>query len=207
MVRSLELLSKVRAGTLSGKVLGSTERQSVVALLAADGLSSPEIAHVLQVSDRTVERDKQAIREHNALPRDPKLVEQLVGRLVAEAELCIQRIRRAVREKDAEPAARVDGEHRCFQILDSLTERLQKLGYLPTAATRLQADLTLHDGEVPTAEALQAEVDRLRAIADSSGNSDAALSTGVDDIEDALARAGIATQIKRVANTAEHPPP
>lgn len=203
MERSLELLAKVRAGTLSGKMLGAAERQSLVALLAADGLSGPEIAQILQVSDRTVERDRRDIRDRHALPRDPKLVGQMAGRLLAEAELSIQRIRRTSREREIEPNVKIDAEHRCFQIVDSALERLQKLGYLPTAATRLQADLTHHAAEVPSSEDLEKQVAGLRELVSSQGQADPALFEAIGSMSSVLERARVATEIKRVENTAK----
>jgi len=203
MERSLELLAKVRAGTLSGRMLGATERQSLVALLAADGLSGPEIAQILQVSDRTVERDRRDIRDRYALPRDPKLVAQMAGRLLAEAELSIQRIRRTAREREVEPNVKIDAEHRCFQIVDSVVERLQKLGYLPTAATRLQADLTHHAAEVPSSEDLEKQVAGLRELVSSEGPADPVLIEAIGSMSSVLERARVATEIKRVENTAK----
>jgi len=46
-------------------------------------------SQILKVSDRSIERDKKAIREANALSADPELVEQMIGRLVCEAELVL----------------------------------------------------------------------------------------------------------------------
>lgn len=203
MERSLELLAKVRAGTLSGKMLGATERQSLVALLAADGLSGPEIAQILHVSDRTVERDRRDIRDRHALPRDPKLVEQMAGRLLAEAELSIQRIRRIAREREVDPSVKIDAEHRCFQIADSVVERLQKLGYLPTAAMRVQADLTHHAAELPSSDDLENQLTGLRELVTSEGQADPALLESIGSMSSALARARVATEIKHVENTAK----
>lgn len=203
MERSLELLAKVRSGTLSGRMLGATERQSLVALLAADGLSGPEIAQILQVSDRTVERDRRDIRDRHALPRDPKLVAQMAGRLLAEAELSIQRIRRTAREREVEPNVKIDAEHRCFQIVDSVVERLQKLGYLPTAATRLQADLTHHAAELPSSEDLEKQLTGLRELVSSEGQTDPVLLDAIGSMSSVLERARVATEIKRVENTAK----
>lgn len=184
-------------------MLGATERQSLVALLAADGLSGPEIAQILHVSDRTVERDRRDIRDRHALPRDPKLVEQMAGRLLAEAELSIQRIRRTARERDVDPGVKIDAEHRCFQIVDSAVERLQKLGYLPTAATRVQADLTHHAAELPSSDELEGQLAGLRELVSSEGQADPALLESLGNMSSALARARVATEIKHVQNTAK----
>lgn len=212
MGRSLELLAKVRSGVLKGNMLGLPERQSLVSLLAGDGLSGPEIAQILQVSDRTVERDRREIRERYAVPRDPRLVDQMVGRLIAEAELSMQRIRRTAREKDIDPSVKIDAEHRCFLIAVAMIDRLQKLGYLPTAATRVQADLTHSMQELPSVEDLQAQVETLQAlsqsmVADSDAPPSQRMTEALRVVRSALARAEAATQIKQVANTAPLPTP
>ena len=149
--KALMLLREIKAGNLNPKSIRPADRRVLVSLLMAEGQSTADMAHLLDVSDKTIERDKRAIREENAIGKDPKFVEQMVGRLVGEAETCTQRIRKALRERDATVADKVDGEHRCFQILDELAERLQGLGYLPTAAQRLEAELVDQRGQgLPT---------------------------------------------------------
>ena len=59
----------------------------------------------------------------------------------------------------------LDGEHRCFQILNELVERLQSLAYLPTAAQKLEAELVDQRGQsVPTLAEIQQESLRLGSI-------------------------------------------
>lgn len=195
MDRALELLGKVRAGTVAGKDLLPETRQQLVMLLTADGLSTYEIAQVLKVADRTIERDRRAIRDLHAVDKDPQLVRQIVGQLIGEAQLTCQRMRRVAREKDVAPAVKIDAEHRCFQVIDLLTERLQKLGYLPTAIQRVDANLTHQVSEIPTGEELHAELLRIRAIAGEEQ------SEGLADVEDVLARATAATRLRRARLT------
>ena len=161
--RSLDLIAGLRSGQIEGRLLAPEDRQSVVGVLASDGVSSAEIAQILKVSDRTVERDRRALRETLAVSRDPGMVEQMVGRLMQEAEISVQRIRRIARDREAEPALRVDAEHRAFQIVSELVQRLQSVGYLPNATHRIQADLTHHAADLPTVEELQGELVRLRS--------------------------------------------
>jgi len=81
--------------------------------------------HLLKTSDRTIERDKQAIREKSAISQDPELVNIMASRLVDEAQVCIQRIRKFQRDSNCSPAAKIEGEKGCFQITNDLAERLQ----------------------------------------------------------------------------------
>jgi hypothetical protein len=184
------------------KAISTAERRQLVAFLTGDGYSTAEAAQILQVTDRTIERDKKTIRESNAIARDPKLVGQMVGRLVGEAELSVQRIRKAVRDKKASPAIKVDAEHRCYQIFSDLIQSLQRVGYLPTAAQKVEADLTHHVGEVPDFNALQAEIRRVKQVCRDTGGE---LPTQVALLERKIFEADLATQVEQVAAKVDDP--
>ena len=158
----LEMIRQIKTGALDPKALSTEDRQTCVMHLGSEGLSVPEIAQVLKRSERTIARDRKAIQEANAIEHDPKLAGQFAGRLVAEAETCIARIRRVTRDKDAPHAVKVDGEKGCYEILSDLTSRLQSLGYLPTAAHRIQADLTHNLGDNEGFAQIRAEVETPR---------------------------------------------
>jgi hypothetical protein len=58
----------------------------------------------------------------------------------------------------------MEGEHRCFQIRSELSQRLQSLGFLPTTAQRIEADV-IHRADDPTSLAeIESEARRLREI-------------------------------------------
>jgi hypothetical protein len=131
----------------------------------SEGQSTAEIAHLLKTSDRTIERDKKAIREDGAISQDPELANIMAGRLFDEAQICIQRIRKFQRDKDCPPAAKIEGEKTCFQIINDLTERLQSMGHLPTVSKRLEADLTHHVGnDLLSLAQMKSEIHRLEDI-------------------------------------------
>jgi hypothetical protein len=169
----------------------------------ADGYATADMAQILKVSDRSVERDKKAIRETNALAAEPELVEQMAGRLVCEAELSIQRIRKAARDKNTPQAVKVDAEHRCYQIVSDMIGSLQRLGYLPTATARLQADLTHNIGQFPDFAQMQAEVQRLRQITGESQRTDPQLTEQLNQIETQLVKVKLLNQIENISNIVE----
>ncbi len=190
----MELLAKVKAGTLPADLIAPGDRQLLVAVLLADGFSTAEIAEVLKFSDRTIERDRRAIREGMAVPKDPKLVEQMVGKLIAEAELSTQRIRRTARERDVDASVKIDAQHRCFEIHRELMQFLQRVGYLPTASQKVEADLTHHLGELPSFDEMRLEVDRIKAVSGGAPDQFA-------EIDDVFARVAVASQVKQLATT------
>ena len=165
--QTLALLQKIKNGQINPKSIGKEERRLLVRFLKAEGQPTVEIAHLLKVSDKTIERDIKVLHEESTLTKDPKLLGQMAGRLVTEADLCIQRIRKFARGKDTLASVKVDGEHRCFQIFEKTIERLQSLGFLPTAAQKIEADLTHHAALSLTLEEIKLEAERVKKIQES----------------------------------------
>ncbi len=198
--RTLSLLQKIQAGTVDPKCIRPAERRRIVSYLMADGYCTADMAQILKVSDRSIERDKKAIRQTNALAADPQLTEQMTGRLVCEAELSIQRIRKAARDKGTPSAVRVDAEHRCYQIVSDMIASLQRLGYLPTATSKLQADITHNIGQIPDFPQMQAEVSRLKQITGETKGTDPQLTEQLNEIEDQLTRVKLADKIDNISN-------
>ncbi len=153
---------------LSGSALSVNDRRSCVEYLSAEGYSAAEIAGILSVADRTVLRDRQAIKEKNALGRDPALAGQVAGQLIREADSSMGRLRKLARDREAPHAARVEAERSAFGIFRDMVRTLQRLGYLPEAETRFSGDLTHrldpHDSTPPDYEELRLEVERIEAI-------------------------------------------
>lgn len=160
----LDLLGETRSRQRKPRDVTPEDRRRCVQHLGAEGLSVPEIAKVLGTSERTVARDRRAVRESEALTPDPKLAGVMAGRLLTEADACVSRIRRVTRDPEAPHAVRVDGERAAFEILDKAAQRLQTLGFLPSAAQRLDAALTHHFGDTPSLETIGAEAERLKQI-------------------------------------------
>jgi len=201
--RTLSLLQKIQAGTVDPKCIRPAERRLIISYLMADGYSTADMAQILKISDRSIERDKKTIREANALAASPELVEQMVGRLVCEAELSVQRIRKTARDKGTPQAVKVDAEHRCYQIVSDMITSLQRLGYLPTATAKLQADFTHSIGQFPDFAQMQAEVQRLRQITGETQGTDPQLTEQLNQIETQLVKAKLLNQIENISNLVE----
>jgi hypothetical protein len=201
--RTLSLLQKIQTGALDPKTIRLEERRQVVSYLTADGYSAPDLAQILQVSDRSIERDKRALRQANAIVADPQLVEQMVGRLISEAELCVQRIRRAVRDKGTPRSVVVDAEHRCFQIVNEMTISLQRLGYLPTAAARLQAAVTHNMEQIPELPQLDMETERLMQLTTEIQGTDPRIVEQLSTIRTQIITVQLADRIQTISKVLE----
>jgi len=166
-LQTFALLQKIKNGQFEANSIEKAERMLLVPFLMAEGKSTAEIAHLLKVSDRTIERDKKALREEIAITKNPKLVEQMVGMLVYESELSVQRLRKVQRDKDASPADKIEAERTSNQNRYQLFKMMQSLGYLPTAAQKIEADLTHHAASSLTLEEIQLEAERVKKIQES----------------------------------------
>jgi len=163
-LRSLDILQDIKDGTTNSVSLSASQRKLLVPLLMSEGQSTAEIALLLNVSDRTIERDKEAIRRENALSQDPEFANIFAGRLVDQAQSSIQRIHKFQKDNNCPPAVKIEGEKACFYIVNFLAERLQSIGYLPTAAKKLEADLTHHLENPLSLKEIQSETKRLQDI-------------------------------------------
>ncbi|MFI4892148.1 MAG: hypothetical protein ACIAQ0_01755 [Phycisphaerales bacterium JB058] len=119
---------------------------------------------MLDVTDRTIRRDREAVREANALAVDDTFASQIAGELLMEGRHAVARVRRVTREKQTPAATRIEGERVVVEILDRVTQRLQSLGFLPMAAKHIKADLTHTVDPFGTPEAIQSEIERLASL-------------------------------------------
>lgn len=159
----------MQAGDLSPKLLSIPDRRQIVEYLRLEDRSTAEIALALKCSDRNIERDLRAIRETNALIKDTNMLPLLLGRLRAEVDAAIVRIRRATREPDANAALKVEAELRCIQVLERYLDKLQQFGYLAPAPETSPTNVATGNRNIPTAEELRAEINRLNSLITTPG--------------------------------------
>jgi len=197
---SLDLLEQIQAGSLDPRCISKDDRLLVVRFLIGEGYSTAEMAKVLRVSERTVERDRKELREGNAIQHDPQLPGRFAGQLILEAEQSMQQIRKAIRGANVPPAVKADGYHRCFQIMNELCQSLQRLSYLPPATQRIEAELVHHAGELPSLDHMKAEVTRLKRIASEAISADGEVVGHLQLVQQQLEQAELATQIEGISS-------
>lgn len=141
-VSPISIIRELQNGSLRADALAPASRRACIEHLHVESYSAAEIAEVFKISVRTVRRDLAQIREGHAVVADSTFVARIVGELVQEAECSIGRLRRIARDRDCPHAAKVDAERAAWSVMREFVEKLQSLGYLPTAAQQIQADLT-----------------------------------------------------------------
>lgn len=138
----ISIIRELQSGTLRATSLSSASRRACIDHLHVEGYNASEIAEIFKISVRTVRRDLAAIRDDHAVLAEPKFVARTVGQLVQEAESAMARLRRIARDRECPHAAKVDAERSAWTVMREFVEKLQSLGYLPTAAQQIRADLT-----------------------------------------------------------------
>ena len=200
----LDLIKDIKAKTLAPSSLNVEDRRACVEHLTTEGLSVPEIAKVLDRSDRTIARDRKVIQQINALAHDPAFAGEIAGRLMSELDNSIGRIRRATRGSDVPAAVRVDGARACAEVLCKIVERLQSMGYLPTAASRIEATLR-NEADMPTWEVIDAQTRSLHNLA-AQLPAESGIGDQIDQLSDMVARGTALQTIETVKAQAENAP-
>ena len=83
---SLTIINGIKSGTLYPKDVDPESRQNCVELLYLKGFCKEEIADLFQCSEKTIQRDKAAIRRRNEIHPNPEFISQQVGQLMIHAE-------------------------------------------------------------------------------------------------------------------------
>ena len=137
---ALAILRELKAGRVRAGNLSSEDRQTCVDHLSAEAYSAAEIAEILRVSERTIARDRAALRAHYRLASDPGFGAEFAGNLARQAELAGWRLLRVYREKDAPAFARIAAAGAAWKVQLDLLRALQSLGHLPAAGAALRVD-------------------------------------------------------------------
>lgn len=197
----LRTIRGLKDGTVSPRGVRKEDRKLVVDFLTAQGQTMPEIAEIFGLSERTIYRDKEEVRSARALKADPELPGKLAGRLLHEADLAISNIRRALRGSEVPAAVRIDGEHRCYQIVSDMVQRMQSLGYAPTAAQKLEAQLTHAVAHPPTFEELVLQAEQLELAAAAGPGVDKELAIRITEVKEVAVRYKLQDRMKQICAT------
>jgi len=124
-------------------MLAPVDRQACVTWMVLEGKSVPEIAKILSVSEKTIERDKRAIRQRNALRVGDNLTVEIAGDMLAQHEASIAKVRRTANRKDAKPSDCIEAEKTIWMIKEGCVRTLHRLGCLPVPRSDTPVILSL----------------------------------------------------------------
>ncbi len=198
----LSIVRDIRQGAIEAKSLAIEDRRRCVEYLTGEGYSAAETAEILKVTERTIARDRGANRKANSVECDPQMAGQMVGQLVIQADTCIQRIRRVTRERETPSNVRIDGEKACWVISDTLVQRLQSLGFLPTAPQQFRAEMKHQIEAVPGFDEMKDELTRMVLIVNARGigEENLPLLQELTELKDQVERGSLSEQIAAIEN-------
>ncbi len=130
------LVKRVRKGEISGRNLSRDDRRACVAYFTAEGYTVHEVAVVMNVCERTINRDRVAIRRENALAPSERLGDEIPAELRRHAEMALAKLNRAVRDTSEGskvcPRDRIRAAFHGFYIYNRLVHTLLKARYIKT---------------------------------------------------------------------------
>lgn len=158
----LTLIKQIKENRLDPAVLTTQNRRRCVDLLWSEGYTVAETAQILQRGERTIYRDRSALRSAHALQVHPNLALEMAGELMRQAESSAARLRRIAREPGASAMERSMAENFAFKVHLDAISKLQSMGYLPRVPTGVIAQGV--DGSRDLIPTLQHLADRIREL-------------------------------------------
>lgn len=166
----LALIQQINAGEINPKDLKPEIRQQVVEVLILEGYSDPQLAQILQVSDKTIKRDTKTINERNGLTPDADLVKRLVGGFVMKAEAHRSFLMRIARSREGTVGERSLSEYYAWKVEKEKVEKLQLLGFLPLIPHHVLAEVyNRGNDDAATFADLKKELLSIEGVADKEG--------------------------------------
>lgn len=132
-----ELVARLHDGRLRPGDLSASQRQQCVDYLTFEGFSSSDIAQLMHICERTVRRDRAAVRRENAIHPDLNLGDELLGEFQQVVMCANQRLIRLVRDERIAPNSRLWAESVIVQNFQRFIETTHRLHYMADGKKRL----------------------------------------------------------------------
>lgn len=138
MLGPVAILQEIHEGRVAPDEIPLDLRQRIVAHLVTQGYRNDEIALFLRVSERTVRRDRAAVRELEAMRPTLTLGDELLGEFESFTLGSVARLTRLACDPSAAPYARLWAEDAASRIYDRFLRAARDLDYLQDGKSRLE---------------------------------------------------------------------
>lgn len=170
----LTLIQQLKDGVVAANALTKEQRQGCVAVLRLEGYTHAQMAQILTVSEKTIQRDLAEFRARNAAsPPSPEQARQIIGEFLVKMEAHHAHLMRLARDKSASVAERAQAEFFAARVLNDLLLRLQSLGYLPERPQQVIGDFvhrfTDEGGSEPVLEATEKIIQEIELVGQETG--------------------------------------
>jgi hypothetical protein len=165
----LEILKQIKEGTIKAETLPKEMRQACVEhLWLSTGQNVATIAFVLKVSDKTIRRDQDEIRDRRAQLPSNEYNLRLKGELTAKAAAAHEYMFRVANEPNASAQEKAQAAFYMWKMLKEEIELAQSLGFLPKDAFKVESTVRQENEKTPAQ--LKEELARLEKIATDGGS-------------------------------------
>ena len=137
----LTLIKQIKENKVDPAVLSAEDRRRCVDVLWSEGYTVADTAQILKCGERTIYRDRSALRAAHALRVHPQFALEMAGELMRQAESSAGRLRRIARESGASAMERCMAENFAFRVHLDTISKLQSMGYLPRVPTGVVAQV------------------------------------------------------------------
>lgn len=202
-----KILREIVEGKVKGDELPADIRQECVEhMWQTQGYSVMDIASALNVSERTIKRDKNEIRKRNAQKPSADYALETIGELLQKATSAHEHLMRLSHSKEGSVQEKAQAGYYVWKIIQEQTKLLQSLGYIPEKPQQIEADIHHHQEET-SVEELKEELSSLEKIAGAKGNADPEILKLIETAKKQIALAEAKNTVdelkKRVGNEQE----
>ncbi len=194
-------LKQIKDGMLQAKDLFKEARQECVEVLILEGYSVSAIAQLLDRSEKTIKRDLEDIWQRNSKRPTTEIALQFIAELITKSKSQVAHLMRVARSSEGSLQERINAERLAWEIQNQTVERLQNLGYLPSAPQKIISNIYHHDDsqdEEKTLVELKEELITLEKIATDNGVLDEAVKGRINALKMRIEQAGIAKDITQL---------
>lgn len=183
----LQILKQIKDGVIDPKKLDSEIRQSCVEhLWCVEARTVAEMAHIFDVSDKTIRRDQDVIRERNAKKSSTDYTVKVFGELLEKATSAHENMMRISRSPDASAQEKAQAGFYAWKMIKEQIEIAQSLGVAPSEALKIEANIRQ---EEETPSQLKEELVRLEGIVNAKGIVDSKIAELIEAIKGQIALA------------------
>ncbi len=199
----LSIIQDIKSGTINPKGLDKEIRKQCVETLMFEGYSVPQIAQVLDRSEKTIKRDIAQIHERNALDPSADFAKRRIGDLLLRSESHRTSLMRLSRGRDGSVGEKSQAEYLAWKITEDVTKLLQTMGYLPLKPKEVVGDFVHHTSGLNSEKSfdeLKGVLDEVMKVAEETGTITPELKSNVNALNSRLKKAEIEYEAKKLLN-------
>ena len=194
-----KIIQEIKEEKREAKDLSKEQRQECVDSLDLQSYNISQIAQVLDRSEKTIRRDLQDVKTRRSVKPSLELATQIVGNMIAKLEAAQSYLMRLANSKEGSLQEKSQAIFYAGKMMLELTEKLQSLGYLPSAPQKVIGEIYLHneDDDKTFAEAKE-KLKEIEAIAKDTGVLDEATQKRIEDLKGKIEKAEIVKDVENL---------